>query len=530
MKTRKHGKPQSAAAPIDKVEFVNEIVDLLQMDDVDRHRAQRDIAERYGVSKGIVNKYYREANFAKAKNDSMRNDSSGAVDFVPDGSDQALAVLFVQRCGETVRYIAKFGQWLTFDGVRWKVDEVGRVRELARKVCQEVAQRFLNGENGAALARSVASATKIDSVLRIVQADPQIAATHDQWDKDPLLLNTPGGVVDLRTREIRPSRPTDYLRKCTAVAPGWECNRWRDFLKRVTRNDPDTIAYLQRMAGYMLTGLTVEQAAFFAYGVGGNGKSKFLEAIAGLMGDYAVTAASSILMAKPFESHPTEIARLQNARLVISSEIGSGQRWNEAQLKLLTGGDRVTARYMRQDFFEFTPEFKLLIAANRKPQLSTVDEAIRHCHVNQCVLPLELLVLDPEREAARLRRLALRSASHHGRVLPIREILRSERDPRAHDLRRQRTHDGAVPFQCNLHGSCVGHMTTRVHGHRGGEIAGVRVCVEQGKETGNNRVVDRKVCAHLSALYCSNWRYFCSNQRRKLPSISPPWSTECRVT
>lgn len=377
MKTKLHTRRERGGNPIDKVEFANEIADLLDMEDVDRDRAQHDIAERDGLNKGTVSKYYREAKSAKAKSEAARSSAANAADIVPDGSDQALAVLFVQQCGKTVRYIAKFGQWLTFDGVCWKVDEVGRVRELARKVCQEVAQRILNGDNGAALARSIASATKIDSVLKIVQADPQIAATHDQWDKDPLLLNTPGGVVDLRTREIRPSRPTDYLRKCTAVAPGWECNRWREFLKRVTRNDPDTIAYLQRMAGYMLTGLTVEQAAFFAYGVGGNGKSKFLEAIAGLMGDYAVTAASSILMAKPFESHPTEIARLQNARLVISSEIGSGQKWNEAQLKLLTGGDRVTARYMRQDFFEFTPEFKLLIAANRKPQLSTVDEAIR---------------------------------------------------------------------------------------------------------------------------------------------------------
>ena len=117
MKTKLHTRRERGGNPIDKVEFANEIADLLDMEDVDRDRAQHDIAERDGLNKGTVSKYYREAKSAKAKSEAARSSAANAADIVPDGSDQALAVLFVQQCGKTVRYIAKFGQWLTFDGV-----------------------------------------------------------------------------------------------------------------------------------------------------------------------------------------------------------------------------------------------------------------------------------------------------------------------------------------------------------------------------------------------------------------------------
>ncbi len=390
MKNRAQIKTENKIDSIDRVEFANDIADLLEMDDIDRDRAMRVISARYGLKHGTVAKFYREAKATQANRETTRSDASD----IPDGSDQALSMLFIERYGDIVRYIAKFGHWLIFDGMRWGLDEVGKVQELARKVCQETATRLLSGENTASLARSVASATKIDNVLKITQSNPRIAATHDQWDKDPMLINTPGGVVDLRTGSTRPARPEDNFRKMTAVAPGGECPRFDAFIKQITGGNRRVRMYLQRAVGYMLTGRTDEQVAFFFFGVGANGKSVLLATIAGIMGDYAATAPSSMLMAKTFESHPTEIARLQGARLVKCSEIGTGQKWAESQLKSLTGGDTITARFMRQDFFEFKPQFKLLIAANQRPSLTKVDEAIRR---RLHMIPFDVVIPEEER-------------------------------------------------------------------------------------------------------------------------------------
>jgi putative DNA primase/helicase len=131
------------------------------------------------------------------------------------------------------------------------------------------------------------------------------------------------------------------------------------------------------MCGYALTGVTREHALFFLYGTGANGKSVFLNTISGMMGDYAKTAPIETFIDSKNERHPTDLAGLQGARLVTAIETEDGRRWAESKLKALTGGDRIPARYMRQDFFEYTPQFKLVIAGNHKPGLRTVDEAIR---------------------------------------------------------------------------------------------------------------------------------------------------------
>jgi putative DNA primase/helicase len=135
--------------------------------------------------------------------------------------------------------------------------------------------------------------------------------------------------------------------------------------------------YLQRVAGYCLTGLTSEHVLFFLYGTGANGKSVFVETLAGVLGDYAVAAPMETFVETLHDRHPTELAMLRGARLVTASETQSGRRWNEARIKQLTGGDKIAARFMRQDFFEFTPQFKLMISGNHKPSLRNVNEAIR---------------------------------------------------------------------------------------------------------------------------------------------------------
>jgi len=183
--------------------------------------------------------------------------------------------------------------------------------------------------------------------------------------------------VELRTRTVRSARPSDYSTKCAAATPKGECPQWKAFLARVTGGDEDLQAYLQRVTGYCLTGITTEHVLFFLYGTGANGKSVFVDTLLGIWGDYAVIAPMETFMETNGTRHPTELAHLYGARLAVAHETEAGRCWAEAKIKSLTGGDKITARYMRGDFFDFTPKFKLMIVGNHKPSLPSVDEAIR---------------------------------------------------------------------------------------------------------------------------------------------------------
>jgi len=191
------------------------------------------------------------------------------------------------------------------------------------------------------------------------------------------LLNTPDGVVMLRTGILRAHRREDYCTKLTAVSPEGECPRWLSMLNYIFAGDAELIAFTQRFAGYCLTGSTRDQILVFGYGTGGNGKGVFTNTLSAVLGDYAVTAPMETFMASNGERHPADLAMLRGARLVTAQETDEGRHWAEGKIKTLTGGDPVTARFMRQDFFTFTPQFKLLVAGNHRPSLRGVDEAIR---------------------------------------------------------------------------------------------------------------------------------------------------------
>ena len=302
-----------------------------------------------------------------------------ATTFEPDDrppafSDEALALEFATRHDDELRYVAKWGRWLLWDGQRWKFEDTLKAFDMARAVCREVASTC---EKGGALARGIAGAPTVAAVERLAKADRRLAATADQWDADPWLLNTPAGVIDLRTGKDRPHDRNDYITMVTAVAPGIGCPTWYDFLDRVTGGDYELQGFLQRMTGYALTGSTREHSLFFLYGVGANGKSVFNNTVSGIAADYATTAPMDMFLASHNERHPTDLASLRAARLVTASETEEGRRWAESKIKAITGGDKITARFMRQDFFEFTPSFKLIIIGNHKPGLRNIDEAIR---------------------------------------------------------------------------------------------------------------------------------------------------------
>ena len=303
-----------------------------------------------------------------------------AADAADDGdpvpvafTEDALAVGFTRQHAEDWRFVAGWGHWLIWTGCRWERESTLLAYDLARRICRDAAATCRTAK----LRAKLSTAATVSAVERLARADRCHAATTEVWDRDPWLLNTPGGVVDLRTGGLAPHDRQQAMTKITIATPQGDCPTWRQFLATVTGGDRDLQSYLQRVAGYCLTGATSEHALFFLYGTGANGKSVFANTLTAILGDYATVAAMDMFMATTSERHPTDMAGLRGARVVTSIETEQGRRWAESKLKALTGGDKITARFMRQDFFEFIPQFKLLVAGNHKPAIRNVDEAMR---------------------------------------------------------------------------------------------------------------------------------------------------------
>jgi putative DNA primase/helicase len=289
------------------------------------------------------------------------------------GTDDALALSFTRRYQRDWRYIAAWGKWLMWDGQRWRPEETLAASHLIRQVCRHASLQADNPK----IAAKLAGASTVGGVERLAKSDRKHAATTDEWDADIWLLNTPGGVVDLRTGRMRPHERTDRMTKIASATPRGACPHWLAFIDQVTQGDKAFADYLQRFAGYCLTGSTQEHALFFLYGTGANGKSVFVNTLFTLLGDYAANAPMDTFMESRGDRHPTDLAGLRGARFVGATETEQGRRWNESKIKEITGGDRVSARFMRQDFFTYLPQFKLVIAGNHKPALRNIDEAMR---------------------------------------------------------------------------------------------------------------------------------------------------------
>jgi len=295
----------------------------------------------------------------------------------PHLSEQDLALRFLSQHHGRLRYVDAWGKWYVWNGKVWIPDNTREAFDLVREVCL-----VASNEADRRAAIGLASASTVSGVERLTRGYRALAATFDQWDQDAWLLNTPDGVLDLRSGRLRPHSAIDYMTKMTAVAPdGGKCRGWLEFLSRVTGGDAELQAYMQRIAGYVLTGSVSAQVLFFAYGTGANGKGVFFSTLTGILGigsgGYAAVSPVEVFTASYGQRHLTELARLRGARLVVSQETEQNQAWAESRIKALTGGDPITANFMRQDHFTFNPQFKLLLSGNHKPAVRVVDEAIR---------------------------------------------------------------------------------------------------------------------------------------------------------
>jgi len=289
---------------------------------------------------------------------------------VPEYAEMEIAARFVQTYGEQLSYIRSRKQWLHWDGKRWHRDQTGFVADLASRHCRaEAALAAQTPKITEATVRSICSDRTRKAVMNLAGDDQSIATLAGDWDSNPWLLGTPDGVVDLKTGTLRAARPEDRVTKSTSVVPGGDCPIWQAFLTRATEGNAELHYYLQRLAGYALTGDTSEESLHFCHGPGGGGKGTFSHAIEGILADYHTSTDIATLTESKQDRHPTELAALQGARLVTCSETERGKRWNETRIKKMTGRDIITARFMGGDFFDYQPTFKILVSGNHKPNM-----------------------------------------------------------------------------------------------------------------------------------------------------------------
>jgi putative DNA primase/helicase len=289
-------------------------------------------------------------------------------------SEDGVALAFTEKHGDFLLFDHDAGHWVEWQGDHWKSERTGKAFNYCRELSREASNTEASNKRG-----KLRSASFANGVERMARTDPTHATRQEDWDADPWLLGCPGITVNLKTGESYDPRPLDRITKQTAAAPAEtaSCPLWLAFLDDATGGDTDMIGFLKRWSGYSLTGDTREHALIFIFGPGGNGKSVFLNTVSGIAGGYAATSAMETFAASSGDRHPTDLAMLRGARMVTASETEEGRAWAESRIKQLTGGDPITARFMRRDFFTYQPGFKLTIVGNHQPVLQNVDDAAR---------------------------------------------------------------------------------------------------------------------------------------------------------
>lgn len=293
---------------------------------------------------------------------------------------------FIERYSDNIRYDIDEKRWLYWDGTRWKSDsEELRVISLAKKLIENLFDEALEIEDDEASkekrkhAKRSANGTSLNAILNLARTFHSVKTSKSELDQHPLKVTLDNLTYDFEAdSKIKPNpnhlitKQLPFLFNSEAKAPLWE-----NFITQIMDGNSDMIEFLQQAVGYTLTGLTTGQCLFFLYGSGRNGKSTFIEILLKLFGEYSVKADSEMIMDRKNGSGiPNDIARLCGHRLVVLSEIQEGRKLDEAKVKNLTGGDTISARFLRKEYFDFTPTHKLWVFGNHKPLINGTDEGI----------------------------------------------------------------------------------------------------------------------------------------------------------
>jgi len=295
-------------------------------------------------------------------------------------TDLGNAERLIDRHGEDLKYVHAWGRYLVFDGQRYEPDQCDAVKaratETVRSIYHEAGDALDEGERKAlgSHAKKSESQRGIEAMLSLAQH--MVAVKPKDLDADPWKLNVLNGTVDLKTGELLLHSRADLITKLAEVEydPNAEAPVFQAFLEKVLPSEA-LRKFVQKAVGYSLTGDISEQSLFFLHGSGANGKTTLMNVVLGLTGEYGKQAAPDLLVAKR-GAHPAELADLFGARLVYSTEVEDGARFAESLMKQLTGSERINARRMRENFWEFDPTHKIWLAANHKPTVKGTDHAI----------------------------------------------------------------------------------------------------------------------------------------------------------
>ena len=304
-----------------------------------------------------------------------------------DLTDTGNAHRLFDKFGHIIRYSYNRKKWYYWDGKTWRLDESGEIKKLADIVCDDIKREaFMEQDEKMQVellkwANRTASSKGKENMIKECQHLECIPASTDAFDSYPDFFNCQNGIVNLRNGELIPHDSSFMMSKialCDYDTSGKKPERWLQFLDDVTKGDKELQEYIQRCIGYSLSGSNREQCAYFLYGIGNNGKSTFLDTISDMLGDYAANTQPETIMMKHFgnDSANSDVARLKSARYVTCEEPTEGVRLNEGLIKQLTGGSKITCRFLYGDEFEYTPEFKIWVATNHKPVIRGTDVGI----------------------------------------------------------------------------------------------------------------------------------------------------------
>ena len=299
-------------------------------------------------------------------------------------SDVGNARRLVARHGQDLHHVPAWGGWLVWDGTRWAPDTDAQVARLATETTGAMLDEALAIPQPGRRCRRVKhvlrseSHRRIDAMVALAAREEGVPVGVDALDADAWLLNCTNGTVDLRTGQRREHRREDLITCCTDVAydPDARCDRWERFIDEIAEHDAERVAFLERAVGYALSGSTREQCLLVLCGTGANGKSTLVNALRNVLGSYARQAPPDTFLLNRRGTVPADLPRLRAARLVTVCQPGRGRRLAEDLVKQLTGQDRVAARRLYGQWFEFTPRFKIWLVANRMPIVRSTGRAM----------------------------------------------------------------------------------------------------------------------------------------------------------
>jgi putative DNA primase/helicase len=355
-----------------------------QMDRIFRQSGlYRDKWDRDDYSSGTINKAIDQCGETYSLRKNSTKKEGGDLTKFPF-TDMGNAERLASRHGIDLRYCHPFARWYVWSQKHWAEDDTGEIKRRCKSVIRDMyaaASKLKDDDRRKALidyARKCESNQKVQNMLALAQSEINIPILPDEMDTDPWLFNCRNGTIDLRSGDLKPHNRANLITKMAPYNfdPGAQCPAWLDHLNKIFSGDQEIIHFLQQAFGYSMTGDTSERLVFISWGGGANGKSVTHDTIARAIGDYAMRTPTETLLVKRNEGIPNDVARLMGARFVYASEAEQGKRLAESLIKDMSGGEKIAARFMRAEWFEFYPEFKIWLSTNHKPIIRGTDSAI----------------------------------------------------------------------------------------------------------------------------------------------------------